>query len=270
MKRFLTALGLTTFSFLAVAPLLWVVFTSVKPTNEIFISPFAPPSKLAWENYSNAMSEAHIGLYIRNSLISTVLSLAILLPVAAMAAYVLAKYKFRGNKFLQTLFTAGMMFPNFLAAVPLFLLLGKLNMLNSLTGLVVAYVAYSLSFSIFVLQGFFAQLPDELGEAAMMDGCGHHATFWKVMLPLAKPGLVVTGIFNAIGLWNEYNLAKVLLQGDFQTLPLGLANLTMSQQYKNDTGALFAALTITMIPLLILYWLVKDRIQEAMLAGSIK
>lgn len=270
MKKFLTGLGLSFFGLMAVGPLLWVIFTSFKPSDEIFISPFKPPTRIAWENYHNAMSEAHIGLYVRNSLFATVLTLLILLPVAAMAAYVLAKYPFRGSKLVQTLFTAGMMFPNFLAVVPLYMLMGRLGMLNSLTGLVVVYVAYSLSFSIFVLQGFFAQLPDELAEAATIDGCGPHATFWKVMLPLAKPGIVVTGIFNAIGLWNEYNLAKVLLQGDLQTLPLGLANLAMNQQYKNDMGALFAALTITMIPLLILYWLVKDRIQEAMLAGSIK
>ena len=119
--------------------------------------------------------------------------------------------------------------------------------------------------------GFFEALPGELAEAAMMDGCGHNATFWKVMLPFARPGLVVTGIFNGIGLWNEYNLAKVLVQKDeVMTLPLGLARLTATQFYQSDWGALFAGLVIVMLPVLIIYWFFKDRVQDAMLAGAIK
>ena len=140
-----------------------------------------------------------------------------------------------------------------------------------MTGLVAVYVAYSLSFTIFVLGGFFQALPNELMEAAMIDGCSHSKTFWRIMMPLAKPGLVVVGIFVGIGLWNEYSLALVLMpSAQNKTLPLGIANLTMTQQYQSDWGALFAGLVIVMAPVLVVYWFYRDKIHEAMLAGAIK
>ena len=168
------------------------------------------------------------------------------------------------------------MFPNFLVVIPLFFLLrdiplGDGNMLDTRTGLILVYVAYSLSFTIFVLTGFFQALPGELAEAAMMDGCGHAKTFWKIMLPLARPGLIVVGIFNAIGLWNEYPLALVLLSKDEnRTLPLGIADLVMSQHYASDWGALFAGLVIVMLPVMVVYWIFRDKIHETMLAGAVK
>ena len=144
-------------------------------------------------------------------------------------------------------------------------------MLDTKSGLVLVYVAYSLSFTVFVLTGFFQALPGELAEAAMMDGCGHARTFWRVMLPLAKPGLIVVGVFNAIGLWNEYGLALVLLSRDEnRTLPIGIANLVMTQHYESDWGALFAGMVIVMLPVLAVYWLFRDRIHEVMLAGAVK
>lgn len=163
------------------------------------------------------------------------------------------------------------MFPIFLAIVPLFLLLRDLGLLNSLEGLTLVYVAYSLPFTIFVMTGFFHTLPAELLEAAMIDGCGHGAAFWRVMLPLARPGLVVVGIFNAIGLWNEYPLALVIaLSDEIRTLPLGIANLMMMEHYQSDWGALFAGLVIVMGPVLAVYWAFRDRIHDTMVAGALK
>jgi len=188
-----------------------------------------------------------------------------------MAAYVLAKYVFPGAKAIYGGFLVGMMFPNFLVVVPLFVMLRDMSLLDTRTGLVLVYVAYSLSFTIFVLTGFFEALPNDLMEAAMLDGCTHASTFWRVMLPLARPGLIIVGIFNAIGLWNEYGLALVLLSSESnRTLPLGIANLTMTQQYQSDWGALFAGLVIVMLPVLGLYWAFRDKVHEAMLAGAVK
>jgi N-acetylglucosamine transport system permease protein len=252
-------------------PLLWVLMSSLKAGADILGSPWSLPGDLRWGNYGKAWGEAGIGRAFVNSLIVTVATLAILIPVGAMAAYVLAKYAFRGARTISVAFLGGMMFPHFLVVVPLFLMLRDLRMLDTLTGLVAVYVAYSLSFTIFVLAGFFQTLPDELGEAAMLDGCSHAGTFWRVMLPLARPGLLVVGIFNAIGLWNEYGLALVLLPSERnQTLPLGIANLTMTQQYQSDWGALFAGLVIVMLPVLFVYWLFRDRIHDTMLAGAVK
>ena len=155
--------------------------------------------------------------------------------------------------------------------MPLFVLMRSMHLFDTRTGLVVIYAAYSLSFTIFVLSGFFQVLPGELAEAAMIDGCSHSTTFWRVMLPLARPGILVVAVFNAIGLWNEYSLALVLIPShENQTLPLGLANLAMTQQYESDWGALFAGLVIVMVPVLAVYWVFRNRIHDTMLAGAVK
>lgn len=270
MKLFRT-LGLLLMAVLVVLPFGWVLLASLKTSHEIVASPWALPAKPQWSNYAMAWREAGISSYFMNSLIVTLITLAILLPVGAMAAYVLAKHPFRGSKAIFGAFLGGMMFPNLLVIVPLFVLLSQMKLLDTKTGLIAVYVAYSLSFTIFVLTGFFQTLPDELGEAAALDGATDAGTFWKVMLPLARPGVLVVAIFNAIGLWNEYNLAKVLLQTEANTtLPLGLERLTMTQHYQSDWGALFAALVIVMVPVLALYWPFRDKIAETMVAGAVK
>jgi N-acetylglucosamine transport system permease protein len=274
----MSALGRVLFaalSLLAVAaaagPLLWVVVSSLKPGHQIVGEPWALPVRPEFSNYSNAWNDAGIGMAFLNSAVVCLASLAVLLPVGAMAAYVLSKYRFWGSRTVSTLFLGGMMFPHLLVIVPLFLLMRDLGGLDTHWGLVAVYVAYSLSFTIFVLGGFFDALPDELIEAAMMDGCGHGGVFWRVMLPLVRPGVAVVAIFAGIGLWNEYALAKVLLTSSGrQTLPVELANLTMTQQYQADWGALFAALVIVMAPVLALYAVFRDRVQQAMVAGAVK
>ena len=270
MKKSLNSIVLLIFALSVVVPLVWVVMTSFKTGPNILASPWSLPTSLEFVNYQNAWREAKIGELFLTSLIVTISTIAILLPIGAMAAYVFAKYIFPGSKFLFGTFLGGMMFPNFLAIVPLFLLMNQLHLQDTKHGLIIVYVAYSLSFTIFIMTSFFQSVPDELAEAAMMDGCGHSATFWKVMLPLARPGIIVAGIFNAIGIWNEYNLAKVLVPAKNQTLPLGLANLTTSQFYQSDWGALFAGLVIVMIPVLAVYWMFREKIHDAMLAGAIK
>jgi len=271
MKRLLTQIGLGLFTLTILVPIAWVLVSSVKAGDRIVAEPWSPPRQLHWENFGHAWDQAGIGGALLNSLVVTLGSLAILLPVGAMAAYVLARYKFRGSKAILFTFTSGMMFPNFLVIVPLYFLLTSLGLLDTRIGLIIVYVAYSLSFTIFVLSGFFQALPGELAEAAMIDGCGHTSTFWRIMLPLAKPGMIVVGIFNAIGLWNEYALALVVVPSkENYTLPIGIANLVMTQQYQSDWGALFAGLVIVMLPVLAVYWMFKDKIHETMLAGAVK
>ncbi len=254
-----------------VIPLLWILIGSLKSGGEIFASPWGLPKSPQWQNYGNAWEQAGIGRYFMNSLLVCVGTLVILIPIGAMAAYVFAKYPFRGSKTLFGAFLGGMMFPNFLVIVPLFFLMKSIGLLDTKAGLILVYVAYSLSFTVFVLTGFFQALPGELMEASELDGCSHAGTFWKVMLPLARPGLVVVGIFNAIGLWNEYGLALVMTNSEEnRTLPIGIANLVMVQHYQSDWGALFAGLVIVMLPVLIVYGFFRDKIHETMLAGAVK
>ena len=273
MRKALVGAVLLVFVLLVVMPLLWVLWSSFKTGDQILSAPWQLPAlnSFQWSNYANAWKSAGIGQSFVVSLTVTLLSLVVLLPISAMASYVFAKYPFPGSKLLQAIFMGQMMFPHFLVIVPLYFLLRDMHLLDTVGGLTTVYVAYSLSFTIFVLGGFFQAVPTELMEAAMMDGCTHSSTFWKVMLPLAKPGLIVVGIFVGIGLWNEYSLALVIMPSpQNKTLPLGIANLTMTQQYQSDWGALFAGLVIVMVPVLIVYWFFRDKIHEAMLAGAIK
>lgn len=271
IRRVLIALGLAAFAASVVLPLVWVLLTSFKTSSEIFASPWSLPATMRWVNYAKAWQEAGIARCFANSLVVSVATLAILLPVGAMAAYVFARYPFRGSRLLFAAFLGGMMFPLFLAIIPLFLLLRDLSLLDTLHGLTLVYVAYSLPFTVFVLTGFFMTQPKELLEAAMIDGCGHITAFLRVMLPLARPGMLVVGILNAIGLWNEYPLALVIVVSDeLRTLPLGIANLMMTEHYQSDWGALFAGLVIVMGPVLAVYWAFRDRIHDTMIAGALK
>ncbi|MCB8932518.1 MAG: carbohydrate ABC transporter permease [Fimbriimonadaceae bacterium] len=271
--RGVTVLFVLAFLLGVTGPLAWVLASSLKSATQIATDPWALPTTLQWDNYANAWNGAstNLGRAFFNSLFVALATMVVLIPISAMAAYVLAKYAFPGSKAIYASFLAGMMFPQFLVIVPLYLTMVDLSLADTLPGLILVYIAFSLPFTVFVLTGFFHNLPDELGEAAMLDGCGHAKTFWRVMLPLARPGLVVVTIFNLIGLWNEYNLALVLVNSEERfTLPLALAKLSNTAQYTSDWGAMFAAIVITMGPVLLVYWLLKEKIQEAMLAGAVK
>jgi N-acetylglucosamine transport system permease protein len=271
MRKGLSAAGIWLYVATILVPLIWVLACSFKSGAEIFASPWSMPAKLKWENYSHAWQEAGIGANFATSAWITGISLLILLPIGSMAAYVFARYPFKGSKSLYTVLIAQMLIPNFMVVVPLFLLLKDLSLLDTKTGLILVYVAYSLSFTIFVLTGFFQTLPRELEEAAALDGCSHYSLFYKVMFPLVRPGLIVVGIFNGIGLWNEYQLALVLMTSkENRTLPLGIADLVMTQHYESDWGALFAGLVIVMVPVMVVYWIFRDRIHETMVAGAVK
>ena len=271
MIRFFGQLLLLLFLISILGPFLWVILTSMKSGSEIFESPWQLPRGFVSKNFVSAWTDGVIGRNLVNSVVATIGTLAILIPVGSMAAYVLAKYPFRGSKWILNGFVGGLMFPNFLVIIPLFLLVSKLGILNTMHGLILVYVAYSLAFTVFVLHGFFSTLPNELMEASMLDGCTDSSTFWRVMFPIARPGVLVVAIFNAIGLWNEYPLALVLAgEGKVQTLPVGIANLTMTQGYSGDWGALFAGIVIVMLPVMGVYLIFKDQTQKTMLAGAIK
>jgi len=271
VARFALHLVLLIYSAIVVYPMVWLLSASLKTSRELFEKPWELPAVPQWQNFAKAWTEAGIGRCFVNSVFVTTVSMFFILLIGSMAAYALARFVFRGRGFIHSAFVSGMMFPVFLGIVPLFMLLRNLGMWNSYTGLITAYVAYSLSFTIFVLTGFFKQLPGELAEAGLIDGCGHFTVFWRVMMPLAKPGLIAAGIFNFFGIWNEYPLALVIISSnELRTLPLGIANLLMQQHYETDWGALFAGLVLVMLPTLIVYLFFQRQITEGLTAGALK
>lgn len=271
LARIALHLVLLIYSAIVVYPMVWLLSASLKTSRELFEKPWGIPAVPQWQNFAKAWTEAGIGRCFINSVFVTAVSMFFILLIGSMAAYALARFVFRGRGIIHSAFVSGMMFPVFLGIVPLFILLRNLGIWNSYTGLITSYVAYSLSFTIFVLTGFFKQLPSELAEAGLIDGCGHFTVFWRVMMPLAKPGLIAAGIFNFFGIWNEYPLALVIISSnELRTLPLGIANLLMQQHYETDWGALFAGLVLVMLPTLIVYLFFQRQITEGLTAGALK
>jgi N-acetylglucosamine transport system permease protein len=252
-------------------PLLWAVISSVKSDDEILNKPWSLPSTPHFDNWSRAWTSASIGRYFLNSLIVVGGALVLTMFLGALVAYALARYQFRGNRTIYYTFVAAMFFPVFLALVPLFFVVQQLGLLGTYQGLILVYTAYAVPFTVFFLHSFFRTLPGEIAEAAFIDGCSHAAVFFRVMLPLARPGLVAVGIFNFLGLWNQYLLPLVLNPDpDRYVLAQGLAALSVSQGYRSDWGGLFAGLTIAMLPVLIAYVAFQRHIRAGMTAGAVK
>lgn len=261
-------------------PLLWAILSAFKNNVEFRTEPLGLPSGLAWDNFARAWSEANIGRYFVNSLIVVSMSLTLTMICAAMAAYVLARYTFIANRLLYYVFLLGLMFPVFLALVPLFFvvrnsqdwpLIGGLMGLNSYFSLAVVYAAFSMPFTVFFLTAFFRTLPNTVAEAGIMDGCSHFTLFWRVMLPMAKPGLVSLTLFNFLGHWNQYILPVVIMSDDDKrVLAQGLAFLTTSTGFRADWTALFAGLTIALLPVLLVYILFQKKVQAGLTAGLLK
>ena len=271
LLTFFSQIILIFWSLAVVFPMVWMVYSSFKTDQELFFSPWAPPETLQWDNFARAWTSAHIGEYLLNTFIVVIPALLITLLVSAMAAYVIARFEFPGNKFLFYLFLAGMLFPVFLALMPLFALINNLGLLNTYLGLIIVYIAYSLPFTIFFLTGFFKTLPSQLHEAAIIDGANQYQVFFLVMLPLSSPGLISRGIFNFLGMWNQFVLPLVLVSDESKyVLSQGLAFMLFKQFYENDWSALFAALTIVMIPTFIVYIIFQGQIQKGLTTGALK
>lgn len=262
---------LVIWAIMVVLPLLWAVMTSFKTDKAIFTSPWSLPDTLHFENWSRAWSQAHMSDYFLNTVLVVGGSLVGTLLFGSMAAYVLARFDFPGNRFIYFLFIGGMSFPVMLALVPLFFVLNNVALLNTLHGLILVYIAYSLPFTVFFLTAFFRTLPTSVAEAALIDGASHTRTFFQVMLPMAKPGLISVAIFNFLGQWNQYMLPTVLnTEPEKKVLSQGLVELAVSQGYKGDWSGLFAGLVMAMLPVLAAYIIFQRQVVAGLTAGALK
>lgn len=255
-------------SVLVVVPFVWALVASTKTSREIFAEPWSLPSSPQWGNFTSAWDKG-VGDYLLNSLVVVTGGVVLTMLLGSMAAYVLARYVFWGNRFVYYLFAAGMMFPVFLAIVPLFFVVENLGMLSTYRGLILVYVAYSLPFTVFFMHAFFRTLPTTIAEAAVMDGCSHTGVFFRVMLPMAKPGLLSVGLFNVLGQWNQFVLPS-FLSPEKPVLAQGIATLLASQRYEGDWGALFAALTVAMVPVVVVYLIFYRQVQAGLTGGTLK
>ena len=266
-----------------VVPVAWVFLASIKQNSEFYGNPWALPAGVYWQNFVNAWNAAKMGEYMLNSVIVTVLALAILLAVALPAAYALSRFRFRSRKLLNTLFMAGLFINVNYIVVPIFLMLkdgdtwlkqtfGYAFLLNNLLVLAIVYAATALPFTIYLLSSYFATLPHDFEEAAYIDGAGYNTTMLKIIFPMAKPSVVTVILFNFLSFWNEYIISMTLMSSanGARTLPVGLLNLMQAQQAKAEYGMMYAGLVMVMLPTMILYMCMQKRLTQGMTVGGLK
>jgi N-acetylglucosamine transport system permease protein len=254
-------------------PLLWTFLDALKDNQQFFNNmPWALPKlPLLWSNFSYVWSKYNFSTYFVNSLIVTVGATGLGLLLSATTAYVLARYKFRGSNALFLLYISSIMVPFVLALIPLFFLMNSLNLINTKLGLIVVYASSVLAFGIFVLIGFFKTLPKELEEASIMDGASYYGTFFRVMLPLSQPGLITIAIVNVLNIWNEYIVGTILINDpDQYTLPVEIGVMQAEMQYRTEWGPLFAALLVTIVPVMLMYIFFQRQIASGITAGAVK
>lgn len=249
----------------------WLIYSSFKNNQELFANVWKLPSSLHWQNYKTAWVSAQMGTYFINSVWVVGASIVLTIALAAPASYVLARRTFFGNAGIVTLFIMGMAIPQQLLLVPIFVLLNKMHLINTFSGLILVYTAVSLPFTIFLLIGFYRTLPTELEESAAIDGASEFETFIKIMFPLTIPGIITAAILNFITLWSEYMLALVLINDNAKrTLSLGVYNLKNTMTFTSDWVGMFAGVVILMIPSVIIFIALSEKITSGMTVGATK
>ena len=250
-------------------PMVWMVISSFKSNAEIFQSPFALPTQVDLGRWAEAWEVGHLGQYALNSAITTAVSVFLILVLGASAAFAFSRYRFRGRGFLLSLFALGLILPlqsYFIAQSTLF---NQLAITDTRLALIIPYAAMGLSLAVYLLKVYLDALPDELFEAARIDGAGDARVFWLLALPLLRPGLATVAIFSALAAWNEFLLALLYIQDDsLKTIPTGL--LAFSSRYVTDYSLLFSALSIVTLPMIVIYIVFNRQIVEGITAGSVK
>jgi raffinose/stachyose/melibiose transport system permease protein len=250
-------------------PFVFIVFTSFKTLQDSYSIPvWAPPENFSFHNYIKVLEGSFL-IYLRNSVFVIFVSVVLIVLISSMAAYALARLKFRLNSFLFGLIVAGMVVPLHVTLVPIYLMTRSMGLYDTSFALLAPYVAISLPLSIFILTEFMRQIPRELEEAAILDGCGHYKIFTRIFFPLSGPGISTVAIYNAIMLWNEFVFAYVLISSsDKRTLPLAVWDF--QGQYAADIPAMLAVVTLSILPLIIVYAIGQEKIISGMMAGSLK
>lgn len=257
---------LWSYAAVVLLPLLLVLGNTMRTTRQIFQEPAGLPTSINFDSYVRAWQEASFNIYFFNSLLITISSVLLATAVSALAAYILGRYIFFGSKFLLAFFMAGLMLPFRLAIVPLFMMLNNIGLVDSRLGVILVYAATGVPFSIFILAAFFRQLPQELAEAARIDGAGEFRIFGQIMLPLVRPALATVAVFQFVPLWNDFFYPLILLRSTEKwTLAVGMTRFF--GEFQTDWSTLFAGLVITTLPLIILFLLATKQIITGLTAG---
>lgn len=248
----------------------WVILASFTPTKAIFQNNLLADG-LNLKGYSLVLNKYHMLSYFFNSLLYTACACAGLLIFCAPAAFVMSKFMFRGKRVIQTMFSISLGLPGVMLMAPLYMMLIRMNLHNFRGTLIIVYLATGITATTVYLMGFFATVPMTVFESGLIDGCSHVQSFYKLIMPLAQPGLVTITIFNFIGYWNEYIWALIFSsKPQNRTLAVGLQTLVTSMQTTGNYQGLFAGVVVVFVPTVLIYVLLSKRIMSGITAGAVK
>lgn len=265
------ALGLVigAYTVYTLGPFLWLATMSVRTTGEISADHYAWPRPFRWEQFRIAWVDSDFATYFWNSAIVVVSAVAVVTLVGAAAAHALARYRFRGNRVLYGILFSSIIFPPQITLISLYQILVDYNLYNSLLGLTLVYISLQLPLTVYLLEGFFARIPQDLFDAAKMDGYGDIEIFRRIVLPIGMPAIATTLILNFIQLWNEFLFAVVLITDpDKRTLPIGIRAF-MGDHFQ-DIGMIAAGVMISVIPVILAYAFFSEKLIRGMTAGAVK
>ena len=257
------------FALICLYPVFLMIVSSFKDNAEIFSSPLGLPSGLSFESYRQLLEQLPYFGYIKNSIIVSVTAVFLTLLFGSMASFYIARFDFKWNAFLFFFFLIGMMIPIKLGIIPLFLLMRKLQILDTLWSLILIYTGIGIPISVLILSRFFRTMPKELEEAARIDGCSNFKIFLHILMPLMKPALGTVMIIHFITIWNDFFFPLIFIQDEAKkTIPIGM--LTLFSEYSTDWSVLFAGLTLSSLPMLVLFFFASKQFMEGITAGAVK
>ena len=255
--------------FVIIVPLLFAVLGGFRDNSQLALEPAALPDPWRTTNYAETLRDSSFWNSVKSSMVVAVLTTMVVLPCASLAAFALARYSFRGREAIYTVFTLGLLFPATVAILPLFIVVRQMHLLNNPFGVALPQVAFMLPLAIVIMRPFFKDLPDELQDAAAIDGCTPLRLYVSVMLPLSRPVLSAVAILAIVMSWNAYLLPLlVLTDRDWWTLPVGVANI--SAQHTSDTARILAYTSLAMVPALLFYAVAERHIVSGLTAGAVK
>jgi len=250
-------------------PILLMLLTSLKSNKEIFTNPYGLPNIFNLDNYIKLIKISNYLVYFRNSIIVAVTSIFLILVFSSLASFVIARYRFIGNRFLYFYFIAGLIIPIKLGTIGILKTMITLHLFDNIASLVIVNVAMGIPFGVFVLTDFIRMIPEELSNSARIDGCSEPKIFYKIILPLIRPALAAVAIINFIPIWNDFWFPLILIRSDhMKTIPLATALLY--GQYETNFGLIFAVLSMASLPVILFYLILSRQFIKGLSSGALK
>lgn len=260
---------LINYTIILIYPIFLMIITAFKGNKEIFLSPYGLPQSWNFNNFVKIFKASDYAIYFRNSIVIAVISIFLILVISSLASYIIAKYEFPLCNFIYIYFLAGLMIPIKLGTVNILQIMVKLHLFDNIVSLIVVYVAMGIPIGIFILTDFIREIPEELSNAARIDGCSEPRIFFNIIIPLLRPALAAVAIFNFVPIWNEFWFPLILIQSNnMWTVPLATAQLY--GQYQTQYGLVFAILTVASLPVIVFYLILSKQFVKGLSAGALK